>query len=791
MQQDNRWAKKVAVLGAGVMGTQIAAHLANAGIPVTLYELTANDTAPNAHVEKALKTIQKIKPPAFASPQTINYLTPANYDQHLGELQTCDLVIEAISERLDWKHALYERILPHLNKNAILATNTSGIPLSVLGKPLSTEQQSRFCGIHFFNPPRYMTLVELIPHSETSPSVLHRLEGFLTSALGKGVIHVKDTPGFIANRIGVFSILTVMHHATRLGLPLDLVDKLTGSGIGRPKSATLRTADVVGLDTFQHVVNNLQLTLTDDPWRDFYVLPPWLTTLIEKGALGQKSGAGIYRKNKQGIQVIDLESEDYRPVCSALDDDIRAILNNPNPAEKYAALRQKDHPQATFLLAVFYDLFHYCAVHAAEISHHVRDIDLALRWGYGWQMGPFEIWQAIGWQRISQDLHEAIQQQHTMSQHPLPDWVKDSQRTAVYTKDGAYSPATDQYCQRSTHPIYQRQLFPERLPMEISATRHIIREGDYSTLWHSGDDFAILSFKTKMHTVNMGVLEAILDAVKEAENHYKALIIWQDDSPFCAGANLLQVINAIEKDDFDSLAHVVRTFQLATMALKHSRIPTIAAVSGLALGGGCEIILHCDRAVVAMESYIGLVEVGVGLIPGAGGLKEMALRAADDAKGGDVFPGIARIFEQIAMGKVSASALEARNMGYLRPSDPIIMHPQELLYVAKQQAHALYESGYTPPLQKKDIPIAGRDATATLQARMLNMLEGGFISEHDFDIGSRLATTLCGGELSPNTPVSDEWLLKLEHTHFMTLSHHAKTQARIRYMLDKGKPLRN
>jgi 3-hydroxyacyl-CoA dehydrogenase len=378
-----------------------------------------------------------------------------------------------------------------------------------------------------------------------------------------------------------------------------------------------------------------------------------------------------------------------------------------------------------------------------------------------------------------------------MSQHPLPDWVKDSQRTAVYTKDGAYSPATDQYCQRSTHPIYQRQLFPERLPMEISATRHIIREGDYSTLWHSGDDFAILSFKTKMHTVNMGVLEAILDAVKEAENHYKALIIWQDDSPFCAGANLLQVINAIEKDDFDSLAHVVRTFQLATMALKHSRIPTIAAVSGLALGGGCEIILHCDRAVVAMESYIGLVEVGVGLIPGAGGLKEMALRAADDAKGGDVFPGIARIFEQIAMGKVSASALEARNMGYLRPSDPIIMHPQELLYVAKQQAHALYESGYTPPLQKKDIPIAGRDATATLQARMLNMLEGGFISEYDFDIGSRLATTLCGGELAPNTPVSDEWLLKLEHTHFMTLSHHAKTQARIRYMLDKGKPLRN
>lgn len=771
------------------MGAQIAAHLANAGVPVILYDLAAKEGDPNGHIKQSLKQLAKLKPAPFGSTRLHGAIDVGNYDSDLERLGECNLIIEAITERLDWKHDLYNKIAPHLATDAVLATNTSGIPIAALGEGLPDALRQRFCGLHFFNPPRYMHLLELIPHKQTRPEVLDTLEGFLTSALGKGVIHAKDSPNFIGNRVGLFSMLAVMHHAERLDLPLDLVDKLTGPGIGRPKSATFRTADVVGLDTFGHVVQTLADTLPDDPWHSYYTLPAWVNTLIEQGALGQKSGAGMYKKERKEIHVFEPKKLSYRRVQSALDDEVRAILKERDPVKKYAALTACKHPQAEFLISIFRDLFHYCAVLLSEIAHNARDLDLAMRWGYGWQFGPFETWQAAGWQTVAKQLQADIDAGLTMANTPLPDWVM--QREGVHEAGGSWSAQQGQLQARSQHPVYSRQLFPERVLTEPESDSATLLENEAIRLWHQDDGIAVLSFNTKMHTVSDAVLDGVLQAVELAERDFKALILWQQQAPFCAGANLQQVISAAKAGEFERLRNVVANFQRASMALKHSAVPTVAAVHGLALGGGCEFILHSDRAVAAMESYIGLVEVGVGLIPGAGGSKEMALRAADHAKGKDLFPFLAQNFEQIAMAKVASSALEARDFGYLRHGDPVVFNANEVLYVAKRQAEALYESGYRPPLRRNDIPVAGDSGIATLKGMLVNMLEGGFISPHDYEIGGRLATVMCGGEVVPGSLVSDDWLLQLELDHFMALLKMDKTQDRIQHMLETGKPLRN
>lgn len=791
MKSYARRVRRAAVLGAGVMGAQIAAHLANAGIRVWLYELAADGTDKNADANKALQALAKLKPSPLATENVHNLIQPANYDTDLEKLKACDLVMEVISERIDWKHDLFNKVMPHLNDKAILATNTSGLSVHAVGEVLPHELRRRFCGVHFFNPPRYMHLLELIPHSETEPEILQVLEGFLTTTLGKGVIYAKDTPSFIGNRVGVFSLLAVIHHAQRLGLPFDLVDKLTGQGIGRPKSATFRTADVVGLDTFAHVVNSMTDTLGDDPWHTYYRVPVWATLLIEKGALGQKTRAGIYKKDGKELHVLDLELQDYRRVQSALDDEVRKILLMRDPGEKYEALLACAHPQADFLLSIFLDLFHFCAYHLEHIAHTARDIDLALRWGYGWNMGPFEIWQAVGWQRVAQHIADKLAKGQMMSAVPLPDWVSESGRQGVHGPEGSWSADEARWVARSTHPVYERQAFPERVIGETRPATETLVDNDAVRLWHSGDDIAVLSFKTKMHTITGEVLKGTRQAIKAAESDFKALVLWQSQAPFCAGANLLEVSSAVKSGQLDAVQHVIEDFQRTTMLLKHSAVPTVAAVQGLALGGGCELLMHCDRVVAALESYVGLVEVGVGLIPAGGGCKELVLRAAGEARGDDLFPFIARYFEQVAMAKVSTSAEEARGFGYLRGADKLVFNLHELLYVAKQEAVALYESGYRPPLPRHDIPVAGAAAAATLQARLFNMVKGGFISEHDYEISRRLAEIFCGGEVDPGSLVSDQWLLKLEIDAFMALIETQKTQQRIQYMLENGKPLRN
>jgi len=792
MKGYNRRFRKAAVLGAGVMGAQIAAHLANTGVPVALYDLPAREGDPNGVVNKAVKGLTRLKPSPLAARPTLELIYPANYDQHLDALKECDLVIEAISERIDWKHDLYQKIVPFLHRGTIFASNTSGISIKKLAEPLPEELKPRFCGVHFFNPPRYLHLVELIPHDGTDPEIMDALEAFLTTTMGKGVIRAKDTPGFVSNRVGSFALNAVFYHTQRLGLPFDLVDKLTGPGIGRAKSATYRTADIVGLDTVALVTEkSLAANLKGDPWHRFIVVPDWMQELVRQGALGQKTGAGIYKKVGGEILVLDLETGGYRPVRDDVDEKIRDLLKIRDFGEKFRAIKKCRSTQGEFLLSIFRDVFHYSAVHLPEIAHSARDVDFALRWGFGWELGPFEIWQAAGWRRTAKMLARDISAGRTMSDTDLPDWVLEASRKGVHRPGGSWSPAARTYVPRSSHKVYERQAFPEIVLGEKPKATETVFETGEVRLWHTGDDMAVLSFKTKLNTISTGLIDGLLRAIEEVEKNFKAMIIWQPAGPFCAGANLKEMIQATGAGMHGVIEDMVSRFQHATRSLRYSQIPTVASVQGLVLGGGCEIMIHCDRVTAALETYAGMVEVGVGLIPAGGGTKEMALRAAEEAKDGDVFPHVARYYEQLAMGKVSTSAMEAREMGYLGPADLIVPHKHEILHVAKRQAEALYESGYRPPKPAVNIPVLGESGRATLQARLANYLAGKFISEHDYLIGRRLATVICGGEIAAGQLVDDHWLLRLEREAFLELLNEEKTGERILHMLEKGKPLRN
>ena len=788
--------RKVAVLGAGVMGAQIAAHLVNVKVPVVLFDLPAKEGPKNGIVAKAVEGLKKLKPAPLGIPEDAALIQQANYEEHSELLRECDLVIEAIAERMDWKLDLYTKIAPFIAGHAIVASNTSGLSITKLSEVLPEEIKPRFCGIHFFNPPRYMSLVELIATPGTRAEILDQLESFVTTALGKSVVRAKDTPNFIATRVGIAGILATIKEAENHGLSYDVVDDLTGKKLGRASSGTFRTADVVGLDTMSHVIKTLQDNLQGDPFYASYATPAVLAGLIAKGQLGQKTGAGFYKKVGKDILRLDPASGEYVPGGAKADEIVNRILKKP-PAERLKLLRESSNPQARFVWALLRNSFHYAAVHLAEIAECARDVDFAVRWGFGAAQGPFELWQQAGWKQVAEWVQADIDAGQALSQVPLPAWVFDG-RDGVHTPEGSWSPSAGAYIPRSRLPVYQRQYFPEDVfgagaadPLKAGTEEF---RNEEIRVWSLDGEVLIASITAKLHLISPQVTEGLLKAVDIAEAKYKGLVIWSPDDVFSAGANLEALMPVFMKSGAKGIAPEEKRLQDAMLRIRYASVPVVSALRGIALGGGCELAVYSARRVAAMESYVGLVEVGVGLLPGGGGLTYIARRAAEMAAAGnanaDLFAFLRDGFTSAATAKVGTSAIESRKMGYLLWSDVIVPHKDELLHVASQQAKAMFESGYRAPARAL-FPVAGRSAIATIKGQLANMRDGGYISAHDFHIGALIAEVVCGGEVEAGSLVDEAYLMGLERKHFCALLENPKTQERIMGMLSTGKPVRN
>ncbi len=800
--------KKVAVLGAGVMGAQIAAHLVNVKVPVVLFDLAAREGPKNGIVSKAIDGLKKLKPSPLGVADDAVLIGQANYEEHLEQLRDCDLIIEAIAERMDWKLDLYKKIAPFIAPHAIVASNTSGLSITKLSEALPEEIKPRFCGIHFFNPPRYMYLVELINTPTTDPHILDDLETFVTSGLGKGVVRAKDTPNFIANRVGIAGMLATMKEVEKFGLTYDVVDDLTGKKLGRAGSGTFRTADVVGLDTMAHVVKTLQDNLSADatagaskfdPFYESFATPAVLKTLLDAGALGQKTGAGFYKKVGRDILRFDPEQNEYVPSGQKADEVYGRMLKRP-AGERLALLRNAEGAQGRFLWAILRNSFHYAAVHLASIAETARDVDFALRWGFGMKQGPFELWQEAGWLQVANWIREDIDSGQALSKAPLPDWVFEgpvAEAGGVHTPEGSWNPTTQKFEPRRVLPVYSRQHFPETVrgsnALTFETAGKTLHEDDAIRLWTLDDDVVIASIKTKMHAISSEVAEGLQMAIDLAEKDYQGLVIWSGDDPFSVGADLQAMLPAFIAVGLSAIDEAEHHLQQTMLRLRCSNVPVISAIRGMALGGGCEIAIHSAKRVAAMESYIGLVEVGVGLVPGAGGLTYIARRAAENqAKSAhkDLLPFLTEGFTAAAMAKVGTSAIESRQLGYLLEGDTIVPNKDELLFVAIQEAKAMFNAGYRPP-HKRQFPVAGRNGKATIQGQLVNMRDGGFISRHDFHIASLIANVVTGGDVDAGTLVTEEYLMALERQAFTSLLTHPKTQERIMAMLSTGKPLRN
>jgi 3-hydroxyacyl-CoA dehydrogenase len=787
------------------MGAQIAAHCINARVPVILFDLAAKSGDRNAIAKKAVEGLKKLSPAPLGIASDASLIEVANYDDDLAKLAGCDLVIEAIAERLDWKHDLYAKVAPFIAADALFASNTSGLSITSLSDGIPDAMKSRFCGVHFFNPPRYMHLVELIPTADTDPTILDRLETFLTSTLGKGVVRAKDTPNFIANRVGIFSMLATMHEAASAGLSYDVVDDLTGAKLGRAKSGTFRTADVVGLDTLGHVVKTMQDHLQDDPFAALYAMPPALAGLIAKGALGSKSGAGFYRKVGRDIQRLDPTTGDYVTSGGKADETIARILKKPAP-ERLKLLHESKAPQGQFLWAILRDSFHYIAVHLADIADNARDVDFAMRWGFGQKLGPFELWQSAGWKEVAGWVKEDIDSGRALSSAPLPAWVFEgpvADRGGVHQAEGSWSPKAGAFVGRSSLPVYERQVYRAALLGEEASQLGGVSlfEDESARIWtldRSGmDDVLILSFKTKGGTIGPGLIAAIGKAIALAESDYQGLVLWSPgqltDAPFSYGADLQAMLPVFMSGGVAAIGPEIAKLQDAMLALRYAQVPTVAAVAGMALGGGCEMALYCARRVAALETYMGLVEVGVGLLPAGGGLAYGARRAAEQQAmlpDSYLLDAVKKFFTNAATAAVSKSAIEAKQMGWLLDADRIVFHPNELLAAAIGEAQAMHAADYRPPL-KTTFPVIGRSGVATITGQLINLRDGGFISAHDFHIGRTIAEVICGGDVDAGSRVDEAWVMAAERKGFMSLLGHAKTQERIMGMIQTGKPVRN
>lgn len=778
---------KVAVLGAGVMGAQIAAHFANARINTILFDLKSSND-PNLILKNALKNLVTINPKPLATKESLNYIEIANFDDDLEKLKNCDLIIEAVVEKLDIKESLYSKISLYLRDNVIIASNTSGLSLKELVKAIPSKFHKHFCGIHFFNPPRYMNLIELIPHVDTSKAVLDFLEEFLTSSLGKLIVRAKDTPNFIANRLGIFSFLVTCHYMEKFNIPIEVVDELTGKKLNRAKSATFRTMDIVGIDTLAHVINTLTLNCKDG-WESYYKVPDWINDLITSKHLGQKTKCGVFKKDENNkILVYEVTTKSYREKNKKANASVLEILSKKSWEEKLGLLHESNDNEAKFLWACFSNIFQYAALLLGSIADTTRDMDLAIRSGFGWKEGIFEIWQLSGFKRIAMWVNEDIKNNRNMSTTQLPNWVFEL-NNGVYFDNKHFSIIEHKLVETNLLKVYDKQLFPDMVINEKPRIKiNILYENDGLKLWDSGDHIGIITFKSKMCAIGMDVLKGLDEAIDIGNKKYTSLVIWQEQDNFSVGANLEEFGFAIMMNGKDAVDKIIDYgHRVITQKIRYNPIPIVAAIKGYTFGGGCEIMLHCSAVVASLESYIGLVEAGVGLLPGWGGSKEMAYRASLSI---DNWGDLQNRYRNLALAKVATSAYEAKEMGFLKESDTIIMNSRELLYVAKEKANYLVNSGYKAPAKIK-FKVFGEQGIANIKAFLVNMHVGKQISDHDLLIAENIATVMCGGYIKENSLVSENWVLSIEKDKFRELAISKKTEERIQYMLEKGKPLRN
>ena len=718
-----RHVREVAVLGAGTMGAQIAAHFANAGIPALLLDVTREIA------REGLERARALRPDPFFTPTTHTLIKTGGFEEDVAAIAKCDWILEAVVERLDIKQALLTKVESHRRADAIVSSNTSGIPIAALADGRSAAFKSHFLGTHFFNPPRYLHLLEVIPTPDTDPAVVDAVIGFADRRLGKGVVVAKDTPNFIANHIGLFGVMQIFRALATGDYTIEEIDAITGPATGRPKSATFRTMDIAGIDVLAHVARNLAERLESPDDKRQFALPPLIADLVQRGWVGSKTGQGFYKKTADGeILTLDPASMQYRPKQSARLPSLDAAKSIENVGERIRTLVNGDDKVGRFLKATLVPTLEYAERVAPQIAHDRSDIDKAMRWGFGWELGPFE--------------------------------------TMAYLGRGATS-----------------------VPAAVS--KNVVKKNAGASLVDVGDGVLSVEFHSKMNAIGGDTIQMLHAGVKEAATNFAALIVANDAVNFSAGANLMLLLLEAQEGNWDEVDMMIRAFQGATMALKHADVPVVVAPAGLALGGGCEIALHADRVQAAAETYIGLVEVGVGLIPAGGGTKEMLARAVEGMPTtADPLRAVQRVFETIAFAKVSTSGLDARRLGYVREADGVSMNRDRLQQDAKAVALARVPE-YVRPLPRCAIPVGGANLLAALKLGVHLAWRGGRISDHDALVGRKLAWILAGGDVPHATTLTEQQLLDLEREAFLSLCGERKTQERIAHTLKTGKPLRN
>lgn len=794
---------KVGVLGAGVMGSGIAAHLANAGVKslmldIVLPELSEEDrkkglTRESKEFRNKLAMMGKqnaltSKPAALFSKDIADLIEVGNFEDDFGRLRECDWIVEVVKEDLNIKNNLFKRIEREVFRPGMLiSSNTSGIPIARMMEGLSSEFKKHFMVTHFFNPVRYMRLLEIIPGPETSREAIEIMSRFGEVVLGKGIVYGKDTPNFVANRIGVFTIMYTMKKMMEEGYEVDEVDAIVGKPMGKPKSAAFGTVDLVGLDTLVHVFKNVYDSLTDDEERETFKTPEFWLKMVEKGLLGNKSKAGFYKKDKVTKEkfTIDYRTLEYRPFKKYDYESLAEVKGIEDGGERVRRLISYNDRAGRFAWDLFAKTLIYAANRIGEIADDIVNIDNAMKWGFNWEKGPFEGWDAVGLEdtvkRMKAEGYKIPEKIERMLAGGFRSFYKSENGRRYYFDFNSFS--------YKEIPVSEGIIYIK----DLREGKRVVEENDGATIYDIGDEVLLLEFHTKMNSIDADIVSMMNKAVEIAEGGYRGIVIGNEAQNFSVGANIFLLLGEIMQGNWKNVEGIVKAFQDANMRVKFAEVPVVGACAGMALGGGCEVLLHCDRVQACGESYIGLVEVGVGLLPAGGGTTETLRRYLEpvmDNPNVNTFYIIAKAFEQIAMAKVATSALEAKELRYLAPSDGITMNRERVISDAKKVVIHLSEMGYRPPLPFK-FRLPGESAYATIWANLETLKNGNYISEYDMHVGKKIAWVMCGGVTSKDVLVDEQYLLDLEREAFLSLCGEQKTQERIQYMLMNNKPLRN